>query len=100
MTRYEEAFCEALKAQYLDILQEASSALDAACKLLDKRFGSRLWRNEWSIAETADKIRHEAFGYESFEAAEEEAAQRKATDGRDWSARFDATGAPVVALDD
>ena len=82
------------------LLEEASSALEAACKLLDRKFGSGRWRAEWSMGDIADKIRREAFGYESFEAAEAEAAARRPVDGNAWGARFDAAGRPVVVLDE
>ena len=79
-----------------DLIKRASSALDAACRLLDKRFGSRRWREEWTIAETADQVRAEAFGFDSYEAAEAEANRR----GHGWSARFDARGAAIVVADE
>jgi hypothetical protein len=85
---------------YLRLLQRASSALDQACKLLDKRFGSRKWRDEWTIGETADEIRLEAWGWPSPEEGQEEAEKRKAADGKDWGCWADATGSWLVQLAD
>ncbi|HPM83480.1 MAG TPA: hypothetical protein PLF81_22405 [Candidatus Anammoximicrobium sp.] len=76
-------------------MEAASSALDAACRLLDRQFGNHKWRQEWTIAEAADRVRREAFGYPSFEDAEAEAERR----GPNWSARFDAKGAAIVTND-
>ncbi len=82
------------------LLAEASSALDSAIKLLDKRFGSTRWRQEWMIADTAAKVREEVFAYDSIAEAEAEAAKRRESDGKNWGVRYEFSGMPVVRLAD
>ena len=78
------------------LIEEVADALRAACELLDKRFGSRAWRREWTMAETYEKVRNEAYGYPSFDDADHEARTR----GGNWRAVFDERGAAMVIDDE
>ena len=88
----------AIEKHLRELLSEASHALDAACGLLDRKFKTTKWRNDWMIGDTADKIRSDATGYTSFDDAEAEAEKRKSVAGTPWMATFDETGTPIVTI--
>ena len=78
------------------LIEQAADALRAACELLDKRFGFRQWRREWTIADTLQDVWNEAYGYPSFDDADHEARTR----GGNWRAAFDERGAAIVTEGD
>jgi hypothetical protein len=86
---------------YLNVLREASAALDAACRLLDKAFKTPKWRRDWTIPEMADKVRQEVEGFGDFDRADAEAARRNASELEPvWQAIFNTGGTPLVRHED
>lgn len=88
--------------EYRDILlHQADQALQIAYELLDKKFGNQIWREKQFLIDIADKLRQEVRGFNTWEEAVMEAAQRnKNRFGNDpiWCAYHNDKGHPIVRI--